>query len=193
MKKTKVELNLQQFTTIKKLFNCASDDVKRGSLTYVFYNSKEKELVATNGIILRLEKTDLGENDLLFYKKDFDISQKEMKKIFYNKEAIHTTEITISENDYPNYQVCIPSFKNNKFENGFLVSINIDEMIKIQKSLDENERILLFVTTHSQISPIKIYSLINENYYKFVGVIMPLDINRTNLLQKLKENENNLY
>lgn len=178
----KKELDNYSYHIIKALFNCVADE-ERGALSKVFYNSSKKEIVATDGHVLRIEKIDLGEQNLLFDKKDFKT------KLPKNKETI-VVEVDL-EDIYPDYNVCIPAFDCNKFENSFPVSVNLDLLSKIDRSILGENRFILFISTYSPKSPIKIYHLSNiDNVYNFIGLIMPFDYTKNDFFNNLKNSKN---
>ncbi len=199
MKTKKIKLTKDQYNTIKLLFVCTCPAISRSLLSYVYYNSKRKEVVATNGYVLRCEEMDLGEDSLFFDEIFFSLTTKKYEFICheFNEYQIDVL-IEDDDNKYCDYVKIIPD--NNThivYENGFPVCLDLNVLEKIRKSMTGTHRPCCFVTTNSAISGIKIYRLDWESEnYKFIGIIMPVRFLGFNEFKKMtpeptKENQVN--
>ena len=79
----KIKLTKQQYTEIRLLYNaCSTDRTHRLALLSLFYDSKKKRLVGTDGHILRIYNIDLGDEDMLIPRKNFLLNQRQFNEIY---------------------------------------------------------------------------------------------------------------
>jgi hypothetical protein len=188
VKTKKISLTNEQYNTIKLLFSCASTDDSRPILNYVYYNSKTKEIFATDGHVLRCEDIDLGEDSLFFDRLFFTLPVKKYWFICAKFEEFKIDALIEDEdNKYPDLALVIPPKEAHRVhENGLPVCIDLSTLDKIKKSIADTHAACCFVTTHSAISAIKIYRIgWGDDSYKFIGLIMPVRFLGFDEFQKL--------
>jgi len=172
-------INKEIYEKIKLLAPIAlRKKIYRRSLEYIFYNSKKKEIVVTDGLLLRLTPIDLGDSDIFidpsFFKKPF----KTVSQIYNTFEFNHPCEADSEALGliFPQYEKVIPSKEQ---ENRSVISantpltINRDALVLLLSTFPKDSK-LVFITT-TQVGPIKIYTIDSkDDDGKFCGLIMPL-------------------
>ncbi len=169
------------YNTIKTLFK-GFKEVKQfpsqpiNILNYVYYNSKKKEIIITDGHILRIESMDLNIDKCIFF------DRKDFTKFSRYPITIYAYEIS-DLMPYPDYEKCIPEDSFNLTDNNaHCFHLRLEDISNISKTFDKDYNSgLLFVPTRrknnkdNQRAPIKIYKLelYPDKKYVFCGIIMP--------------------
>ncbi len=172
MKNPSINLTPKQYTTIKPLFNAASKDkTSRIALTFVYYNPEIKEVVATDGHILRVEAIDLGKKAIYFAKEDFkSVSGR-------NDITVQNEYDTEYESKYPEYERVIPDrdYKEWPDKHPYLC-VSFDLLAQFAKSDSNKIKSYVLIQT-KKLGSVKIFTAYTPDGYdapRFLGVVMPI-------------------
>lgn len=175
----KIEINIDQYATIKALHAVTSKGEFRLALQNVRYNAKEKRLEACDGHILRLESMELpSEENLYFRPEDCVLSVAQLKKI-HGKALLNTGfdfEVSCETekengNEYPRIENVIPKIKERSDLRSLdLIGFDFAKFAQFQSSF-LTKPAALTLCFGGDLKAVMVY-----HKAEFKGVIMPCRI-----------------
>lgn len=182
MKKIKLFLTMDEYFDIKRLFNaCSTDFTMRIALTRVFYHSKRKELIATNGHLLRLYKPSFHRKyDFFLQKKDFLLTEYQFRHIYADglprkkiikEKFIINLDIITDEKQLPGYDKVLEF--HNSGQPTKSVWMNIGLIFRFGRTFKLKPSSIFRFEYTGNTAAIKIFMSDYEVENVFVGLIMP--------------------
>ena len=138
----KIKITLQKYLDIRLLLPVVSKDPTRIDLNNLYYDAKEKRIVATDGHVLLWEQVDLGSKSFIFSPHAFEFSSKVIRDIHFNRlpeslclsrEKEFEIDLELIENiEYPNYEQTIPTAKPKPID---MVCVDFVLLSRLEKCL----------------------------------------------------------